>query len=198
MGNICSLNIAVTVYRACSSSVVFSHCSGEWWTLQKHHLEQQSWGFGSGCLACPSVSILSLLGKDRRIWVSFGSRHFYLEGPLGLRTESLWSCGSSALCGAALGALAAAAHERELGESAKVFPQPNKTAPRSGICLPTYELCSLQTFTFPDSEPSCQKFSFIFQYFFLNLETRSLFWNTSPIFIIALFRRRQMKRFLNF
>lgn len=117
--------------------------------------------FGVGCPACPSVNSLSLLEEEPYLGDMFGRRYFYLQGALGLRTNSLWSCS-----GAALGALAAAAHERELGESAKVFPQPNKTAPRAGICLLTYELCSLQTFTFPDSKPSCQKFSFIFQYFF--------------------------------
>lgn len=97
-------------------------------------------------------------------------------------------------CGAALGALAAVAHERALGESAKVFPPPSKTTPGAAPALPTHELCSPQTFTFPDSKPLWQKFSFIFRYYFSCSRLR----NTSPILIIGLFRHRQTKRFLKF
>lgn len=69
--------------------------------------------------------------------------------------------------GDAFGALAAAAHKRELRESVKYSCNQDKTKQKILIYLPIYyELCCLQTFTFPDSKLSCQKFGFIFQYFF--------------------------------
>lgn len=48
MGNVCFLNSAVTVYRACSSSVVFSHCSEEWWALSEAPPRAAELGFWFG------------------------------------------------------------------------------------------------------------------------------------------------------
>lgn len=167
MDNVCSLN---TVYRDCSSGVAFSYCSEDRWGFQKHPLEQQSWGFGSRWVSGVFISVysvytLSLVEKEPYLGDTFGSRPFCSQAPLGLSSR----CGGAAAperCGAAPGALAATGQQRELGESGTLLPQPNKTTARPAIALPAYELCSLQTFTFPDSKPSCQKFSFIFHYFF--------------------------------
>lgn len=161
MGNVCSLN---TVYRACSSSVAFSRCSEDRWALQST-AQSSRVGFwlGVGCPACLCVYLLSLLEKERH-WVTRLAADISVCGALWAHLSA--GRGSRALRGRS-GCSGSGRSAEGARRKRQVPPPPNKTTPRAAIALPAYELCSLQTFTFPDSKPSCQKFSFIFPYFFL-------------------------------